>query len=53
MTDPRRMVFWAAAYVAVGVMSFGIIAAVDRDKIHVVKVKQVPTFVPKPVEVKR
>lgn len=46
-------VLWAFAYVAVGVMSFGIIAAVERDKIHVVKVKQVPTFIPKPTEVKR
>ena len=36
-----------------GEMSFGIIAAVERDKIHVVKVKQVPTFIPKPTEVKR
>ena len=46
-------VLWAFAYVAVGVMSFGIIAAVERDKIHVVKIKQAPTFIPVPVEVKR
>ena len=48
-----NLVLWCAAYVAVGVMSFGIIAAVERDKIHVVKVKKVPTFIPKPVEVVR
>lgn len=48
-----NLVLWCAAYVAVGVMSFSIIAAVERDKIHVVKVKQVPTFIPKPTEVKR
>jgi len=45
--------FWCAAYVAVGVASFSIIAAVERDKNHVVKVKQVPPVVPKPTEVKR
>jgi hypothetical protein len=50
----RISVLWAAAYVAVGVAAFGVVAAVEqREKIHVVKVKQVPTFVPKPVEVKR
>lgn len=49
----KAAVFFCAAYVAVGVMSFGIIAAVERDKIHVVKVKKVPTFIPKPVEVVR
>lgn len=45
--------FWAFAYVAVGVASFSIIAAVERDRVHVVKVKQVPTYIPTPVEVKR
>lgn len=43
--------FWCAAYVAVGVASFSIIAAVERDKNHVVKVKQVPTYIPTPVEI--
>lgn len=48
-----NLVLWCAAYVAVGVASFSIIAAVERDKVHVVKVKQVPTFIPQPTEVKR
>lgn len=50
-----NLALWAAAYVAVGVLSFSVLAAFNppRDKIHVVKVKQVPTFIPKPVEVVR
>jgi hypothetical protein len=47
-------VLWAAAYVAVGVAAFSVVAAVEqREKVHVVKVRQVPPVVPAPVEITR
>lgn len=49
----KALVFFCFAYVAVGVASFSVVAWFQRDPVRVVKVKQVPTFIPKPTEVKR
>lgn len=50
-----NLVIWCAAYVAVGVASFSILAAFNppRDRIHVVKVKVNPVLIEGPTEVKR
>lgn len=50
-----NLALWAAAYVAVGVLSFSILAAFNppRDKIHVVKVRINPVLIDGPTEVKR
>ena len=51
----KSLAFFCAAYVFVGAVCFGIYAhfSPPRDEFIVVKVRQVPTVIPAPMEVKR
>lgn len=51
----KTVMCFCAAYVFVGALCFGIYAyfSPPRDRFVVVKVRQVPTVIPAPVEIKR
>ena len=51
----KTMIAFCAAYTIVGAICFGIYAhfSPPKDEFTVVKVRQVPPMIPKPIEVKR